>query len=486
MPISGLELNKIVEQMLHDFGEFTQTIGGLEFYGVSRELLSMLDTCREFASAKPENLGGVEKVCIFVERHHGKSSLARATYNEALRHGMKAYRLDGAENITQRKLNEIRTEAESLVILDDLPASVEPRRTLLERFKGFRGGALLLTNSEYLADAELSGVAFRIRLRHVDQRLEDKVAWLIGLVREELRLDGAEIPNDLLKALESISPELLATLCSQPFGTRVAKLKLLASEIANAIRFQVVPEEVKGPPDRELITVFMRFYAEPPPSATSGFRLWVEGESDVRIMKRAAALAKQRHGVDLEEGLAILPLGEGREGGTSKAGEVVLTYHTRKNNDVFLFDCDSDGQRALEELTVMKQEAMTLKPELSCCRYKGDAEIEDFVSLHCLDRFYEAHPELRPEEEVIRFKEPRVRRLVVDGRDKEILAKWLEEEATFDELENVAYVLCEIRVGFGLRALVPPREMQRWKQRLKNEIRPEKQLGRRPRHWSDV
>ena len=484
MPITGPELIKIVDKMLHDFKECDHVLGGLEFYGVSDEFLDLLGTCREFASTKPLERGAVGKVCIFVAKSHGKSSLAKAIYNEALSHGMVAYRLDGAEGVTQERLNRIRSEAASLVILDNVPASVQSRQTLFSRFSGLQGSALLLANSEYSSDAGLSGVPLQIKMRHVDQRLEDKLAWLIGLVREELRHEEGVIPTTLLKALESISPDLLATLCSQPFGARVAKLKLLATEIANAIRVQIGPEDQGTLPDRELIAIFMRFYADERPSTPGGFRLWVEGESDVRILKRTAGLARELHGVDLEEGLAILPLGEGREGGTSKAGEIVLTYRTRKNNDVFLFDCDADGRHAQKELTVMKQEAAVLEPELSCSRHRGDAEIEDFISVECLDRFYEDHPELRPEEEIIRFKEPLSRRIVVNGKDKETLVRWLDSEATFDDLENVAYVLCDIRGRFGLRMLVPSREMQKWKEKLRSEVCVEKQLGRRPRHWS--
>jgi hypothetical protein len=121
---------------------------------------------------------------------------------------------------------------------------------------------------------------------------------------------------------------------------------------------------------------------------------------------------------------------------------------------------------------------------MSCTRSELSAEIEDFISLACLDRFYEANAELRPEEETIRYKAPARRRLVVSGEDKETLLRWLESNASLPDLENLFFVFCEIRARFTLKNPFSPGDLVKWRKRLLEESNPGKQLGSRPRHWS--
>jgi hypothetical protein len=263
-------------------------------------------------------------------------------------------------------------------------------------------------------------------------------------------------------------------------GSRIRELVNLASQIAEAL--QVQPDESFTP--EELTEIFLEFFSPSSEDGGEGFRLWVEGETDCRALKLVARLANGAHGIDMEEGLAILPLGEGRQGGTSKALEVVLTRRTRKNRDVFLFDFDDAGRHAQEELEILKQDVVILDPRISCTRSDSSAEIEDFISLACLDRFYEANTELRPEEETIRYKEPVRRRLVISGEDKETLLDWLESNASLPDLENLLYVFCEIRARFTLRNPFSRIDLVKWRKQLLEESNPGKQLGDRPRHWS--
>jgi hypothetical protein len=57
----------------------------------------------------------------------------------------------------------------------------------------------------------------------------------------------------------------------------------------------------------ELASIFLTFYGSPAQSARFGFRVWVEGESDCRLLKLVARLGKDKYGVDMEEGLSITP-----------------------------------------------------------------------------------------------------------------------------------------------------------------------------------
>ena len=215
-----------------------------------------------------------------------------------------------------------------------------------------------------------------------------------------------------------------------------------------------------------------------------GFRLWVEGDSDCRVLKLVSRLANETKGIDLEEGLSILPLGRDREGGTSRALTVVLSEHTRRNKDIFLLDFDEAGRHAQEELEVLQQDVVLLDPKLSCSRSSSEVEIEDFISLSCLDSFYEAQSELRPEVEIIRYKTPATRRVVVNGEDKETLVTWLEANASLSDLENLFFVLSDIRSRFSLRNFLPLSEMRSWRKKLEDQTDVSKHFGARPEHWA--
>jgi hypothetical protein len=272
------------------------------------------------------------------------------------------------------------------------------------------------------------------------------------------------------------------TLCGVPLGSKVAKIGLLSTKIAQAIQLGVGLQTGLSISEEDLFTIFVEFHSPGLAHVDLGFRLWVEGESDFRLLRLVCRLALPVHGIDLEEGLAIIPLGQGRDGGTSKAAEVVVSRRTKRNKDIFLFDWDEPGRHAQKGLEALDQEVLFLDGKIACSRVDPDVEIEDFVSLGCLDRFYVAHPDLRPEKEVIKYKHPVARRLVVDGAHKELLLQWLEANAVLEDLENLMFVLCEVRSRFSLRNL-PAKERQSWKKRLMEEFSLERHFGNRSVHW---
>jgi hypothetical protein len=276
----------------------------------------------------------------------------------------------------------------------------------------------------------------------------------------------------------------LATLLQAPLSDRVRLLPNLANNIAEALRLQIELRPGQAFPHDELALILIQFFAPSSQKNSSGFRLWVEGDTDCHILRIVSRLAKQSKGTDLEEGLAIVPLGEEREGGTSKAQAIVLLEQTKRNRDLFLFDFDESGRSAQDTLRLLQQDTMLLEPELSCSRSNADVEIEDFISLACLDRFYEAQVDLRPEMEIIRYKPPPVRRLVVDGAHKDLLVKWLDQFATLDDLENLYFILCDIRSRFSLKNSLSSGEMRAWREKLEREQSASKHLGARPKHWT--
>lgn len=472
---------EIVELMLREFPRFVISFGGLEFYGNSAEYRELIELCRDFASGGRERALPSTKIYFFVDAFQGKSTIAKATEFEAKANNVTAALLDGRTGAAQKTLLELRDRRDLLVIVDDLPESAGNRRTILERFNSLLGRGILFSTSDYLADANLDRSIPSVRLKHVDHRVIDKLAWLIGLIRERLQ-DSVSGEVDV-SAVSRLPARMLTTLASATFGPRVGELPKLAERITEALRLQIALESGSPLPADELARIFVEFFS--PPEVTHGapFRLWVEGESDWRICKLLARLAREHKIVDIEDGLEVLPLGLGREGGTSKIADVVLSRNPRKNKDIFLLDCDEPGRHGAKELQELGQDAVLLDPKLACSRCDSDVEIEDFVKVSCLDNFYQTNSDLRPEREIIRYKSPTSRRLVVAGSDKETFLLWLESNASLSDLENLFVILCDIRARFSLRIHLSAKELESWKQNLREENNADKQVGKRPRHW---
>ena len=64
-----------------------------------------------------------------------------------------------------------------------------------------------------------------------------------------------------------------------------------------------------------------------------------------------------------------------------------------------------------------------------------------------LERFYIENPELEPEERTIRGV---LKRVVVAGSDKDVAAGWIDQHASFDDMEKIVYVICMMRQSIGL------------------------------------
>jgi hypothetical protein len=478
------EIPNLSHEMLREFSSFSTTFGGIEFYGYSTAFRDLFQICRRLASTEDNEMPALRKVYLFLEQYHGKSSISKALEIEAKANGFDAFRFDGTAGITQKELKDLQNRADTFVIVDELPDAAVGRRTVLERFNALSGIGILFASPVYETDANLDSTFLRMTLSHVDQRPIDKISWLVGLIRENLRDQAEAMSRSLNDALTQLPFRALATFFQAPLGDRVRRLPDLASRISEALRLQIELRPGEAYPQEELAVIFIRFYSPSSPQGGHGFRLWVEGDSDCQILRIVSRLAKQSIGADLEEGLAIHPLGEDREGGTSKILEVVLSEQTQRNKDLFLFDFDGPGRHAQEEMKVLQQDAMLLEPKLSCSRSNSEVEIEDFIALTCLDRFYEAHLDLRPEREIIRYKSPPARRLVIDGGHKDSLVRWLDQFASLEDVENLFFILCDIRSRFSLKNSLSSGEMRDWKQKLEDEFSVRKHLGARPKHWS--
>jgi hypothetical protein len=124
------------------------------------------------------------------------------------------------------------------------------------------------------------------------------------------------------------------------------------------------------------------------------------------------------------------------------------------------------------------QRHLVLPPQLAANGWLEELEIEDLVSLDCLDRFYEGESSLMPEAEFLVYGSPERRRLVVRGVDKERFIQWMERNATLDDVQNLVRLIRHIRWMFGL---ANGEEIAKnfAATALSNECR----LGRRPKPW---
>ena len=478
------DLRIVEELVLGEFSAFSIELGGIEFYGHSPEFRDLLRLCRDFAFADSGESSAPRKAYLFLPASHGKSSIAKAITIQASAGGLKAVRLDGTLGTTSKELKDLQTKKDFLVIVDGVPEASPARSMLLERFNALTGSAILFARPEYSTDASLRPDVSAVSIEHVDERFADKVAWLLGMVLESLRDDNGTVSEDSITALRSLSAGVFTSLCRVHLGEKVSQMRSLSEKIGQTIQLGLSLGTTPVLSDEDLASIFVEFHSSGHTQNFVGFRLWVEGESDSRLLNLVCRLAQPVYGVDLGQGLNIIPLGLGRDGGTSKTMEIVVGQRTKRNRDVFLLDFDEPGRHAYQELEMLDQDVVLLDAKLACSRMGEDVEIEDLISVGCLDRFYSENPSLRPEKEIIRYKEPMSRRLVINGADKELLIQWLELNAEMKDLENVLFMLCEARSRFSLRNLPAMKDKQTWKKRLAEQIDSYKCLGLRSAHWT--
>jgi hypothetical protein len=472
-------IRKAIEVMLSEFSGCSWQLGGLEFYGLSAEFQELLRLCRDFASHEENSTSPPPKAYVFIDSHQGKTSISKATQLEATKNGNSSVYLDGSAGPSQRELLNLLHKTDIFIIVDGVPEAADKRATLLTRFNSLAGKALLFLPPDYIVDENLDASIPKIRVPHIDSRPLDKLALIIGLVREHLRDETGELQKSCARVLQTMPVSGLAAFGVSSLGSKVSDINVLSKSIADAIGIKVNLQAGEAFTQDDLMAIFFEFFSSEPPKLGQGFRLWVEGDTDCRILGLASKLAKEAYKIDLQDGLTINPTGKDREGGASKALEIVLKLQTKRNKDIFLFDNDESGRNAQKELRALDQEALLLESNIACSRIEGELEIEDLIGLSCLDRFYEANPDLNPEKEILRYKEPKARRLVVNGIDKERLIVWLEAYAELSDLENILFLLCDIRRRFSLKNLWSKEEMDQWHKHLVNESNSPKQNGQR-------
>jgi len=121
----------------------------------------------------------------------------------------------------------------------------------------------------------------------------------LGLVGERLRDESGTVPLAFIEALHRIPLGALVTLCGVPLGSKIADLGVLAARIGQAIQLRVGLGSEPALPEEELAAIFVEFHSSGAAPTNPGFRLWVEGESDYRILRLVSRLAHIAYGINL-------------------------------------------------------------------------------------------------------------------------------------------------------------------------------------------
>lgn len=267
--------------------------------------------------------------------------------------------------------------------------------------------------------------------------------------------------------VSSCGDDALQNLCLGPYPHGVESLRSMLQQMADALitggdlidgqlRRQVEARDVSD----ALLGSFRVDATVVPVQATPAVVV-VEGTTDVTYLHAAAALASERWGWSLLEGCDVVAAGEDRRGGAEKVWHRLFELTARSVDCIGLFDNDDVGRREHKAARKQNHRAELLPPEFDRLRLPEDhrsLEIEDLICLRVVDRFYEEHVELEPEER--RERAGGRRRITPQGVDKQALADWAAVRMTIEECERVVYVLCRLRRELGLP--VPRDDFDEW------------------------
>ena len=482
---------RVVEEACESIDAFSWLVGGLVLYGCTPEWIELRQGITEFiatcANTPREDPEGSQRLACFVPAGHGKTTIARLVKREIHSHRDVHLVVDGLTGSWQT-LRQAAEQPGSCFIVDGLPSDTASRSTTFGRLGQIKGDLLLLADPIHELDKGTEGLE-HLSLRHVDLRPADKACWLLGLIWEEARAREAQGGQEADSIVRRLPKPCMIALCdSYALEQRISNLTGFARSLVDRIVVDGL-----GSPQAELdagafLEVSLPLLRESETGrGPDRYHVWTEGETDVTILSLASRLAAGRLNGGLLEGLEIVATGMGREGGTTNMISVVMERRTHKSRDLFLLDNDPPGRRAKEILKDLDQRTMLL-PEVFCrkqgaCADMVEVEIEDLISLSCIDRFFEARRDLTPEYEGLHYGSPEKRHLVVRGADKGALVDWLCDNASYEDLERVTFVLCEIRQNLGLPIPIPRNETRAWRDRLCGDAHPSSGAGLRPLPW---
>lgn len=342
--------------------------------------------------------------------------------------------------------------------LDTLPAGL--RRALFQRRHGASIGSLLTVSRLSPLERELLGTDDD---HHLMGRMEDRQPDV--LIIATLKWRDLGLTPDLPYLCSEGVPEAFSRGL-WPRGAHSVRrvIDLLAEALALEGYFERTPRPISVADVLSAIVAVIR--EEQPLEPEEVIRIVVEGRTDAAYLEAAAQLAHEEWGTDLLSGCRVAPAGEDREGGAGSLVRQLISLEAQGITAVGLLDDDEPGRIAAKDARRYTNQKVHLLPrEFEPLRNpdrSSKIEIEDLVSPSLIERFYDEHSELRPEERTTRGD---LTRIVVAGPDKERVANWICERASFSEMAKVVYVLCILRrsIGLPLPDACPPLDDWIWK-----------------------
>jgi hypothetical protein len=394
----------------------------------------------------------------------GKGTLIGALLAEAEFHGHSITTVTAATDPAVVG-HVAKGEVEWLAVsrLDDLSLSV--REGIVNNRHRCVAGMLATSEglSTVMAAALTDSDDVVIHLPPIETRPRDVLA-----ISQLLWPDVCGQPSDLLSNCDDEAAE---SLCRGPYPNGVHSLRATLGRLADALIASgvLLEGEFRRSVDAQDVgdALLSSFRAEQPdeaPAITAAV-IVVEGETDVDYLSLAADLAERAWGWRLLDGCELQPAGAEREGGATAVWRRLFELSARSIECVGLFDNDDVGRREMQTARRLNLRADLLPSEFDRLRLPADQrslEIEDLLCLGLIDRFYQAHADLEPEE--TRTRVGGLRRITPQGVDKQALADWAAHAATVGDCERMVYALCRLRKLIGLP--IPRTDFDAWMSEL--------------------
>ena len=358
--------------------------------------------------------------------------------------------IEATRNIAANEVRKASEDGCTFLVLDGLPTAQSHRVQILTRVIQANIHTILFCDPAYIEDAALLPFGAKFVVQHLDERAIDKLALILGYAREVLHQERFDRSGTENRLLSLTGPTLTALTTAIRCGDNAAMLPQIGERLGALLQVRSTLSHAIDIDISDILSLFEPLIGNIPAASSSRVhRLWVEGDTDLRMFQLAAALADNNG--RLLAGLELRFIGTaGRGGGTSRLAETIAREQTSPEWDLFLFDNDSSGRAAGELVSKLGQRSLILPQPLATNSWLGDFEIEDLVSVDCLDRFYESETDLLPEAEYLVYGNAERRRLVVRGIDKERFVTWMKSNASSDDVQNIIRLLKYIRSLHGL------------------------------------
>lgn len=395
----------------------------------------------------------------------GKSAVLSALLAEAPRRGLDVFSLSaGSDPGLLAALGRGQISLLTVNLLDALSQSTRDG-ILTNRHRCSVGMTATAERLSAVARATLAEpLDVVINLPILEQRPRDILALAEWFWRQMCGDPSASL-------VSSCDDEALENLCKGPHPDGVESLRSSLRYLADALvtTGDLLDGQLRRLVEaRDISEALLAAFRERPTTewgVVTPAVIVVEGSTDVRYLEIAAARAADAWGWHLLDGCELRAAGENRRGGAEAVWRRLFELTADSVECIGLLDNDDVGRREGGMARKQNLRLDLLPREFDRLKLPDEhrsLEIEDLLCISLLERFYEEHADLEPEER--RERAGGLRRITPQGVDKERLAAWVAEAATIHECERLIYVLCRLRKALGLG--VPRHDLDEWLQEL--------------------